>query len=58
MHNRTARNSENCLEGYGMKYNLLEKFARNTKKGAKPKRGRTGKINGALEYDSDFSKHI
>ena len=23
------------------------------KKGAKPKRGRTGKINGALEHDSD-----
>jgi hypothetical protein len=36
-----------------MKYNLLEKFSRNTIKGAKPKRGRTGKINGALENDSD-----
>ena len=41
-----------------MKYNLLENFARNTKKGAKPKSGRTGKINGALEHDSDWSKHI
>ena len=38
---------------YGMKNNLLDKFARNKKKGAKPKSGRTGKINGALEHDSD-----
>ena len=35
-----------------MKYNLLEKFQINTKKGAKRK-GREGKIKGALELDSD-----
>ena len=43
-----------CIEKnwYGMKYNLLEKFQINTKKGAKRK-GRVGKIKGSLELDSD-----
>ena len=42
-----------CLQPlYRKELDLLEKFQINTKKGAKRK-GREGKIKGALELDSD-----